>query len=352
MNFLSNGTVLPFGLLSCDSSAFMRGFNKTYRNTTLRMGVVMNSYSINDPHNVSGLTTEYDVIVTEQDENGAAATATYKNCLSVDALGSIADFFEKNFRAQTKDSVTGGIANTKGQNGAIVLIHCLDAMSEKGIVVGGINHPDRTTNLTSSAPYLEGEYNGINIKIENDGSTTLTFKGATDNSGTPIDSSQGNTELSIEKDGSYQVSHKTITQRFDNTSGVASLTATGNITNTTEGDFAITALQNMTVEAVESVSIKTSQLSALCDTASISCTSGSFTSVGNFTFQATAVQVQAAALVRLQAPVMIFNGLCNLGGPGGLNVLTLNTTMIGTGNLGIPVISRAVSGFANKVYAQ
>src|ERR1035437_1026345 len=133
-NFLSNGTVMPHGLLSCDASDFLRGHNKTYNSTALRFGVIRQIYTKNDPKNVSKLSTEYDVEVIEQDMNRGVAPVTYKNCLSVDALGSIADFFEKNLRVQTK-SDNYQLPLTKGQNGATVLVLCLDATMGKGVVL-------------------------------------------------------------------------------------------------------------------------------------------------------------------------------------------------------------------------
>ena len=54
--------------------------------------------------------------------------------------------------------------------------------------------------ITSSAPQLSGEYNGVNIEIANDGSCSLTFKGATNSQGVPTNSSQGNTVFQIKTD--------------------------------------------------------------------------------------------------------------------------------------------------------
>lgn len=352
MNFLENGSVLPFGLLQCDYTASMRGFNKTYKSTQLRMGIVMNSYPIGDPKNVSGLTTEYDVVVNEQDGNSGAALSTYKNCITVDALGSIADFFEKTFRTQKKDDIKGNVANTKGQNGAIVLILCLDAMSEKGVVIGGITHPDRKTTLKDNDPHLEGEFNGINIKVEKDGSTTLTFKGATDNDGNVIDSSQGNTEVKIEQDGSYQFDHKTITQRFDK-SGVASLTTDDNIENTTQKSFNVTTQEDSNLSIGKNLNITATQMAAkISGSCSFECQSGTISSEGSFGIKVSTFTLEAESLAQIKAPIVVIEGQVALGGDGGLPVLTLATTFIGTGNLGIPVISRALAGFATRVTAQ
>ena len=246
-NFLDNGTVMPHGLLSCSPSDFLRGFNKSYNNTALRFGVIKQIYPVSNPKNIGKLTTEYDVEVIEQDMNRGIAPITYKNCMSIDSLGSIADFFEKNFRAQTR-SDNLQLPLTKGQNGATVLVLCLDATTGKGIVLGGLNHPDRPTTLHTSDPHLQGEYNGVQVVVNADGSTSLTFQGATDNDGNIIDTSQGITDIRIEKDGSFQIQHDTVTLRLDKT-GTVSLKAkkdlemaiTGNVSITLNGDATINA---------------------------------------------------------------------------------------------------------------
>lgn len=239
-NFLNNGAVLPHGLLGNTSASSMAGFNKTYRNTSIRMGIIVESYPKSHDNNHSKLTTEYDVLVFEQNEDKGSSVMTYKNCLSSEGLGSIADFFEKTLRVKESKSSQSNDLNTSGQNGAVVLIQCIDGMTEKAIIVSGLTHPDRSTTLSNSL-HLEGEYNGVNIKVNNDGSTSLVFKGATDNNGKITDPSQGPTTVKIETDGSYQVDHKTIKFRMDK-NGVTTLHAKSDIIATSdEGDIKATA---------------------------------------------------------------------------------------------------------------
>ena len=256
-NFLDNGTVMPHGLLSCDPSDFMRGANKSYSNSALRFGVITQVYAISDPKNLSKLTTEYDVVVIEQDRNKSVAPVTYKNCLTVDAFGSIADFFEKNYRAQT-ESDNLQLPITKGQNGATVLVLCMDATTGKGVILGGLNHPDRTTTLVDAEPRLAGEYNGVAIAVNPDGSTSLTFKGATDSYGVPTNPSQGNTVFQIKTDGSFEFNHSTV-DISANKSGVlsittksdANITAGGNTNITTSGDTNLTTTGKTVVMSKE-----------------------------------------------------------------------------------------------------
>jgi hypothetical protein len=232
-NRLANGTILPSGLLKSQTSdAMLAGFNKTYKNTGLKAGIVISSYPVGDPLNVSGLCTEYDVVVIEQSEK-SAMPITYRNCLSTDGMGSIADYFEKSLRPMKVDNNKNGLT-FKNQDGAIVLILCLFGMSDKGIIVGSLIHPDRDTTLTSTAPKLSGEYNGVNVLINPDGSCALSFKGSTKNDGTPVNPSLGITEFKIEADGSFQFDHSAVTIRGDKNGQATITTKTSCTINATQ----------------------------------------------------------------------------------------------------------------------
>lgn len=349
MNYLGNGAVLPSGLLGHDSTADQAGFNKTYKNFALRMGVISAVYPISDKKNHSKLTTEYDVLVFEQQGDRGSSVVTYRNCMSAEGLGSIADFFEMTLRTRKKKSSSS--VDTKDQNGAVVLILALDGMTEKGIIIGAITHPNRKSTLTSQDPHLEGEYNGVHIVVQADGSTTLTFKGATDNDGKIVDSSQGPTEIRIEKDGSYQVSHKTITQRLDK-NGKASLTTDDDISNTTKTNFNVTAQKDVNVQAQGDFNLKSNNLVASAQgSASLECQSASIKAQSAISLSGSQFSVEAQAMASVKAPAITLDGNVALGGSGGQPVLIMSTIFMGLGNLGIPVISQAISGFATKVTA-
>lgn len=260
-NFLENNTVLPSGYLGESMSSQLAGFNKTYKNTHLRAGVVVQIFPISDPSNQSKLCTEYNVLVVEQMEDRGATTILYRNCIYSDSLGSISDYFEKTLRKNVSQTTKGVLPQFKGQNGAIALLQCLDGASDKAIVIGGLKHPNRTVDLDTDQPALQGEYNGINVQIAKDGSTVLTFKGQTDNNGNLVTPTQGPTTVQIATDGSFQIQHSTITFRLDKngqttiTSSAAlninctdaNITSSGNI-NATTTNATVTASGTATVE--------------------------------------------------------------------------------------------------------
>ena len=350
-NIMDNGAVLPSGLLGVSDRGMMAGFNKTYRNNALRIGVVVASYPISDDKNRSKLTSEYDVLVVEQNENLGTTTLLYRNCMSSEGLGSIADFFEKSLRPKKKKTTAGESVNLKGQDGAIVLLLCLDSMSDKGIIISALTHPDRKTTLVDEVPRLEGEYNGLNIKVEKDGSATLTFRGATDNDGKVTDKEQGDTVIGIEKDGSFQVKHKTITHRLDK-KGTASLTADEDISNTTKKNFNIDATENISLKAAKNVVLDCAELASKASgSATLECQKFSVKSQSEISIKGSELKVEAEAMAKIKAPMITLDGLVSLGGPGGQPVLLMSAQMLGVGALGVPVLSTVIAGFAIKVTA-
>lgn len=225
---LPNGAVIPFGLLSVqDRESKVAAFNRSYKNTGIKAGFVVASYDTTDDKNQTKLSTEYDVRTVEQFENKGTTAILYRNCLSSQSFGGIADYLEFTLRAQTYEGKNA--PSFAKQDGAIVLIQCLDNIGSKAIVVGCLEHPDRKTNITSTEPQLFGEYNGIAVQINTDGSASLIFNGATDSKGKVIDSSQNSTTLQIQKDGTLTILDANGTLlSTDKNGSIQSLTSNGN----------------------------------------------------------------------------------------------------------------------------
>jgi hypothetical protein len=227
-NFSDDGTVAPHGLLNSTLNSSMDAFNRTYKNTALRVGVIVQSYPIGDPNNRTNLAIEYDVICIQQNENRAITSILYKNCLATFSLGGIADYFEMYLRPREKKQYKGDATRLAQQDGSCVIILCLDGTSDKAVIVGGFPHPDRETNITTAQPQLFGGYNGVEVSIGPDGTATFTWNGPTNNDGSPVTPSLTPTVATVQADGSFQINHKTITFRLD-INGQATLTATGDV---------------------------------------------------------------------------------------------------------------------------
>ena len=345
---LPSGGVLPSGLLEIDNTSRHAGFSKKFANYPLRVGVVVASYPADHDQNNSKLTAEYDVLVMEQDSNRSISPLTYKNCMSMDGLGSIADYFEKSFRPQKKAKNKASAKGFNGQDGAVVFLLCLDGSSEKAVIVGAAPHPNRKTKLTNGQQ-LAGEFNGVSIAIEDSGSANLSFKGATNNDGTAIDSSQGITTVDIEKDGSLQIKNAGVTARFEKAGDVllqlagalniaaqkeASLSAKSITVKTTEGDFTLTAAQKIAIEASGSASVKAGE--------------GSLEFGKSLGIKAQSLSVDSNQ-VTVKGNSITLDGRVALGGAGGLPAVMLSTKFFGVGALGVPVVSSSIGPFSSRV---
>lgn len=350
-NFLDNGAVLPFGLIGINSEFHLDGFKKTFDNPYLKVGIVTKTYEVSDSNNISKLTPEYDVMVFEQDADRGSTVITYKNCLSSSSLGSIADFLDVKLRSLKKNKKKGTIPSPDGQDGSIVLLLCLNGLSDRGIIIGALKHPDRKTTLLKDGPHLEGEYNGVNIKVNSDGSTSLTFKGATDNEGKVLNKEQGNTVISIEKDGSYQVGHKTATHRMDK-NGKVSLSADDDVSNTSKKNFNVTATENIVLKATKNLNIQSKDLIANASgSALLECQKLDVKSKSDISIKGSQFKLEAEALANIKATQIILDGLVFLGGAGGQPLLMLNAMILVNTSTG-PAIGNAISGYTTKVLGQ
>jgi hypothetical protein len=349
---LSNGTVLPHGLLGLDIFSNKGGFEKTYKNFALRAGIVIRSYGIEDSKNVSKLVPEYDVVVIEQDANRAVTPITYRNCIAASSFGSIADFFEARLRTQdkVKNKQTKG-RDFAGQDGAIVLLLCLDGSSEKGIIIGALPHPDRKSKLKGKGKILAGEFNGLSISVADDGSANLTFKGATDNEGNPLDKEQGNTTIDIEKDGTIQFKHKGAVKRIEKG---------GNYLLKNEGTSLIESKKATTIKTDDALStVSKADTSMKMDkflleaqgSASMKAQSFDVSGKTKIDLKSQMISITGESQIKAQASQITLEGQVFLGGAGGQPVVLPTTQFIGTGNYGLPVLSTAIGPFATKTFA-
>lgn len=346
---MKSGSVLPSGLVGSSAAMKTTAFNKTYQNYPLRAGIVVKRYEIDDKANVTKLAVEYDVMVVEQDANLGTTPILYKNCLSADGLGAIADYFEKKIRKQKKfDKNTRGL-DFSGQDGAIALLLCLDGAGEKGIIVGGLKHPDRKTKLTGKDEILAAEYNGVQILINEDGSCNLTFKGATENDGTPKDKSQGNTTVDIEKDGSLQIKNKGVTQR-NQKDGKFSLTTEDSTTVTAKKEISLNTDDKFLVKAKADAMMECVNLAIKASgSATMQMQSLDIQSQGEANLKAQMISLEAQSLAKVKGSQIILDGFVSLGSAGGSPALVIQTQFLGIGNLGAPVLSTAIGPFSTKV---
>jgi hypothetical protein len=177
-------------------------FSGNNSNSLLRIGLIYRVIAPEDADSRSKKVVEYDVLVNHK-ENGATTGVLYHNCVVANPLGGKAD---KETRILRPDKNTG--------LGTRVLILCINGEQNSGMIISGVRSTadsdkgiipvDRTKDFAR----FEWEYNGINFLIQDDGSVTVTYKGATKNDGNlrdSVDKKAVGTSLNINKDGDFKV---------------------------------------------------------------------------------------------------------------------------------------------------
>jgi hypothetical protein len=343
---LPGGGILNSSLMSVSDSEKMSAFNTTYKNFGLKAGVVVEVYETDDERNISGLVPEYDVLVIEQSEDRETSVIRYKNCISADSFGSVADFFEFRYRKnEKKDSKDKG--NPIKQNGALVMMLCLDGSAEKGVILGGMRHPSRKEHLTKDKGlHMHGEYNGLNFEVNKQGAFKVTFKGPKDNDGKYINEEAGGTFLKIDEKGSVEIEadvedfFKINKPNGDITVGASrdiGMKSARNMSLNSGGDF------NLSVDGSGSFGIEGKADVTIGSTFDLDISAAMSISVGS-------LDINSDGPTSIKAPVITLDGTTNVGGAGGLPALTFSARFIGTGNKGAPVISSIMSGFSSKVF--
>ncbi len=232
--------VLPSSLLGIQNDNTSGFFRHEFNNFSLKNGVVIESYEIDHKDNICKVLPEYDVVVVEQDDNRGATATTYRHCISTDGFGGVSDFFEFKLRKPSNKEFKNKL-DPITQNGSLVLLLCLDAIGDKGIIIGSLCHPKRKTTLTKeNGQHLEGEYNGINFKINKDGELIITYKSKTDNDGKYGNSSAGGSFVKLEKDGSIVVDdNKGNKVKIDKSNNEIKVDANGGILKLKNGKVAL-----------------------------------------------------------------------------------------------------------------
>lgn len=200
MPTLSDGTVLP-SFLGVSGPRTQSSFLDRFDSDAVLIGEIVKIHAPTDESNVSKKFYEYDVLTSNTEGASINTTLRFRNCIMACSFGTPADFFRWQPRFE-KQSTDGAISlNSR------VLVQCLSKDSEKGVIIGAYKHPllytEKKTESAQTGPYLEFEYNGINIEIDGDGQLSLTRRGPTDNDGTSKEgSSTAGFKITVTKDGS------------------------------------------------------------------------------------------------------------------------------------------------------
>lgn len=354
-------TVLPSSLLSFAEESYYDSFSQALNNVALRIGIVKTIAKIETKDNESKTTIEYDVLTFQQDKDKGVIPITYRSCVTMDAFGGIGDFFEF-----IKSAPTGQAGDLKIDDGSYVLLLCIDGTSTRGIIVGALPHHQRKSTLTNAKDkHLEGEYNGLRFKVNDDGELTFTLKGKTDNKGVPK-TKVGGSQFKMEKDGSVEINTRDLEPalstndkdgkssgsepktdfekvRVDKTRQMVDINARKDINLTTGANFNLTAKAN--------ANLKMKDLIVQAEGKADFAIKGVFNikADGAMSVAAADLKIKSDAAVTVDASQVNINAQKIALGSGGTPAVTSLTQFVGTGNLGAPIISIAAGPFSGIV---
>lgn len=348
---LPSGSVLPSGLLE-EGMESVSAYDHSFRNYSIKMGVVINSYDLGDPSNVNKVGVEYDVAVTEQNGHLAQNVITYQNCMVMESFGGIADYMEYRLRPQKKVDKKRSKKDMAYQDGSIVLVMCISGSSDNAIILGGLKHPKRKTQLTKeNGLSLYSEYNGLCYSIDKNGALKILFKGATDHEGKPLDEKVSGSVIDILKDGTISLSDgNKESLKLDKTNKTVSINSEKQMSLNTDDVIVLSSKKENIMKMDKWI------LSAQGD-AKLEASSFDLKSKGPFKIEASdfsfksngAVDLQGSN-VKIQGQQITLQGQVFLGASGGMPALTSAAQFLGTGFAGTPVLSVAISGFSSKVF--
>lgn len=344
--------VPPSSLLSQLDSKQVSSLTKRFENTPLRVGIVIEANDIDNDKNFSKNIPEYTVVTREFNSAGGIDYKKYSNVISLDKFGGIADFFEYKLRPNKNPidkEPTKPSYDFAKQNGTLVLLLCLDGFSEQPIIIGGFPNvldqkTQRKTTLTKeNGLHMEGEYNGINWKINKDGEFVLTFRSPTDNNGKIINNKYSGTFTKIDKTGSFEVKDKHNHVRMDNDKGGISLTTDANQTTSADKNIELTAKADFKVKSDK-------WNTEIAGSATNKAASWGMEVSGDVNIKASGpIKLDSSLLDIKTKTVNVQANSINLG-VGGLPALLLTTKFVGTGNGGAPVVSSPIGPFSSVVF--
>jgi len=341
-----SGFVPPSGLLGVIPEEKMSAFNKNYASTPLRLGVIVKIHEVSDDANLSKVFVEYDVLTDQQNGEMGQSFVRYSNCMSSDSFGGVADFVDKKLRISDNGSFSDTYQFGK-QNGTLVLLLCADGFTDKGVIIGGFQNSARKTTLPEDGSlHLEGEYNGLNWKIDKSGSLTVTFRSATDNDGKPSDETAGGSFFSIDDTGSIDFNTSDGTNiKIDKPAKDIHVTAGNNINIKGTTDILIEGGGKFTAKSTADFLMEAGGSAVFSSKSKIN-----IEGKGKVSVKGSDINVESKAGLTIKGKSIDIDGtIINLG-KGGTPALLLSTKFIGPGNMGVPVISNAVGPFSTSVF--
>jgi hypothetical protein len=231
--------VIPSFFGATRAAGELDDFNDAFGNDLLRIGEVKRIVYPESPESRTRRFVEYDVLVQHR-ANNTAVTKLYKSCLPINSLAGFADF---SFQLYREDQPQPGATTDEDSRivekgfGSKVLLLCINGASSEPVIIGGIRD-DASSDLgrKSKGVHLEQEFNGVSLKINDDGGFSVTYKGPTTPRG-ELDTKRGKEEqtgttVQVAADGTFTVATRQNKQTvvIDHAKGTITVTGDKDLT--------------------------------------------------------------------------------------------------------------------------
>ena len=173
-----------------------------YSNFIFRQGEVFEIIYPDSPKSVSKTFTEYNVLVAHY-ENEVIGHKLYHNCRLINPLAGGADKCTWTLRASTKT-----VEDYKSSDGSKVLVLCVEGSYNRAVIVGGILDERCGGDSEKDGHHLNWNFNGVNFKVNDDGSWEIVNTGKNTNLGSldgSVDKDGIGTTVKVEANGNFSV---------------------------------------------------------------------------------------------------------------------------------------------------
>jgi hypothetical protein len=200
-----HGGVLPTSIPSFESKSVEQEF---MANNTIYEAEIEKVYAVDDPDNKfqSANFTVCDIILRKA--NGSSEPV--KNCrLMQPAWGGTPNNFLETLQVDPGPSASSAKNPRSQKRSNYVLVAFINGRKDYGVILGGLPHANPVARKRRPSKkkgvYLEAEFQGLNWKINNDGSMEMIFNGPRNDKG-EIVGKDGPTTVKIDPKGNFQIS--------------------------------------------------------------------------------------------------------------------------------------------------
>lgn len=192
-------------------------------------------------------------------------------------FGGVYNYEDYIYRGYKINDKPDPVAYFEAKAGDAVLVGQLNGQGREGVILGGLNHAARTTNIKATlGPQYQSEFNGLETVINHDGELTVTFKGQptniaklsdvpTSKISSPIyNTDVGTTFYKFDKTGSWEVNDNSKSNKqfikIDKPNGTINITSGNILLKMTKNSEAVSLkCKTMDTTADDKVSVKTKE---------------------------------------------------------------------------------------------